>query len=326
MNRINCKVTRISTKDVPEHNRLGTASEIYGRTILKHDIEPLGDRPFAFEATLWDLPGLGLGLTNISPCRAPRRPHHIDTDDFLLNINLTGQGRVVRQRSREVALRCGEAILTTCADPGVVTIPTASRHFSLRIPRTDLASKIADLDACLLRPIHSGAPALMLLTGYLNAVSNVGVQALPELHDKIVVHVHDLVSLALGAKCEARERASERGVRAARRSAVLRAIEREWDDPGLSASTVAAVLGVTPRYVHLLLEETGRSFTNHLLQRRLEKAAVLLRDPQWRDRKVSDVASEAGFTDLSYFSRSFRRHYGVTPTDVRAAARRDGGD
>jgi AraC-like DNA-binding protein len=86
------------------------------------------------------------------------------------------------------------------------------------------------------------------------------------------------------------------------------------------------VLGVTPRYVHLLLEETGRSFTYHLLQRRLEKAAVLLRDPQWRDRKVSDVASEAGFTDLSYFSRSFRRHYGVTPTDVRTAARRDGGD
>jgi AraC-like DNA-binding protein len=80
-------------------------------------------------------------------------------------------------------------------------------------------------------------------------------------------------------------------------------------------------LGVTPRYVHLLLEETGKSFSHHVLERRLDCAAALLRDPQWWKRKIADIAAEAGFTDLSYFNRSFRRQFGATPSDIREAAR-----
>jgi AraC-like DNA-binding protein len=78
--------------------------------------------------------------------------------------------------------------------------------------------------------------------------------------------------------------------------------------------------GITPRYVHLVLEETGKSFTHHVLEQRLEKVAAMLRGPQWRARKIADIASEAGFTDLSYFNRTFRRHYGATPSDIRKAA------
>jgi AraC-like DNA-binding protein len=54
--------------------------------------------------------------------------------------------------------------------------------------------------------------------------------------------------------------------------------------------------------------------------RRLERAAALLRDPRWRHRKIANIAAEAGFTDLSYFNRAFRRRYGATPSDIRAAA------
>jgi AraC-like DNA-binding protein len=109
-------------------------------------------------------------------------------------------------------------------------------------------------------------------------------------------------------------------VRAVRRSVILHEIERRSDDPGLSAATIATHLGITARYVHLLLEETGKSFTHHVLGRRLEKAAALLRDPRWRSCKIADIAAEAGFTDLSYFNRSFRRHFGATPSDLLAAA------
>jgi AraC-like DNA-binding protein len=36
---------------------------------------------------------------------------------------------------------------------------------------------------------------------------------------------------------------------------------------------------------------------------------------------ASAVALAAGFGDLSHFNRSFRRRYGATPSDVRAAGR-----
>jgi AraC-like DNA-binding protein len=35
--------------------------------------------------------------------------------------------------------------------------------------------------------------------------------------------------------------------------------------------------------------------------------------------KISVIACDAGFGDLSYFNRTFRRAYGVSPSDIRAA-------
>jgi transcriptional regulator GlxA family with amidase domain len=69
------------------------------------------------------------------------------------------------------------------------------------------------------------------------------------------------------------------------------------------------------------MEPTGRSFTKHLLDQRLEQAAALLRDPRRQDRQIADVARETGFTDLSHFNRVFRRRFGDTPSGVRDAFR-----
>ncbi len=111
------------------------------------------------------------------------------------------------------------------------------------------------------------------------------------------------------------------GLRAARREAVLRAIDAHSGDPELSAAAVAARLGVTPRYVHLLLKATGRKFSQHLLARRLDRALWLLSDQHHGHWRIGDIAGEAGFADLSYFNRSFRRRFGDTPSAVRARQR-----
>jgi AraC-like DNA-binding protein len=49
----------------------------------------------------------------------------------------------------------------------------------------------------------------------------------------------------------------------------------------------------------------------------------MLSDPRRASEKMATVAYDAGFGDLSYFNRVFRRHYGATPSDVRAQARED---
>jgi AraC-like DNA-binding protein len=40
-------------------------------------------------------------------------------------------------------------------------------------------------------------------------------------------------------------------------------------------------------------------------------------------RSITSIAYEAGFGDLSYFNRAFRRHYNATPSDIRNRALRD---
>jgi AraC-like DNA-binding protein len=312
---------RFSTDDFPPRKRIDAYLDIYGRTIIKHELKPMGGEPFRFVGSLCNLPGLGLALSRFSPCLRSHGLQHNDSDHLILGVGLSG-GCVVQQHGREAVVGVGEAVLTSSADPVAVAITATSESASLRVPRAVLRPRIGDLDARVSRTIPRNTEGLSLLTGYVGALRSAEMLTNPQMCDLVVSHVYDLVALVLGAKGEARQLAELGGGRVARRAAVFQAIESRSSNPDLSAAAVAALLGVSPRYVHLLLEETGQSFTHHLLQKRLDNAAALLRDPRRYDRRIGDIAQEAGFTDLSHFSRAFRRRFGMTPSDLREAALR----
>jgi AraC-like DNA-binding protein len=53
------------------------------------------------------------------------------------------------------------------------------------------------------------------------------------------------------------------------------------------------------------------------------RAHRMLTDARWRDRSIAAIAFEAGFGDLSYFNRVFKRVYGLRPSELRDASRRN---
>ena len=64
-----------------------------------------------------------------------------------------------------------------------------------------------------------------------------------------------------------------------------------------------------------ILELTGKSASSYILQLRLEKAMRLV--CQRPTMLIGDVAEQCGFSDVAYFSRMFRQHYKMTPTQAR---------
>jgi len=70
--------------------------------------------------------------------------------------------------------------------------------------------------------------------------------------------------------------------------------------------------------VQRLFETEGVSFTEFVLERRLERARALLADPHWASRPIGHVAFEAGFANQCYFNRAFRTRFGATPSELRA--------
>jgi AraC-like DNA-binding protein len=60
----------------------------------------------------------------------------------------------------------------------------------------------------------------------------------------------------------------------------------------------------------------GESPHRYLLTRRLERAAALLRTT---DRTVADICCMVGLTSVGSFTTSYRRMFGMTPTEYRAA-------
>lgn len=61
---------------------------------------------------------------------------------------------------------------------------------------------------------------------------------------------------------------------------------------------------------------TGKNVTAFISQLRMEKAMRLLK--KYPDMLIGDVAEQCGFVDVAYFSRVFRRYYGMTPTQARS--------
>ncbi|WP_119301426.1 helix-turn-helix transcriptional regulator [Dongia deserti] len=83
-------------------------------------------------------------------------------------------------------------------------------------------------------------------------------------------------------------------------------------------AAVAKRQGISPRYLHMLFECEGTSFSQFVLGERLAAARRLLTDPRQDHRTVTEIAYAVGFGDLSYFNHAFRRRYGATPREMRA--------
>ncbi|HEY9447878.1 MAG TPA: AraC family transcriptional regulator [Burkholderiales bacterium] len=65
---------------------------------------------------------------------------------------------------------------------------------------------------------------------------------------------------------------------------------------------------------HLLKKETGKTFTELVTARRMEKARELLTQTQLR---IAEIAEAVGFEDEAYFARRFRQYFHRSPRDYR---------
>ena len=152
-----------------------------------------------------------------------------------------------------------------------------------------------------------------------------GLAAEPALNDPdfarlFVAQIYDLAAVILGATREAGEIAKGRGLRVARLRSIKADITGNLANATLSVEAVAVRQRVSPRYIQILFEEEGTTFSQYVLGQRLMRAHRILTDPRFVDRSITSVAFDVGFGDLSYFNRAFRRCYGGTPSEVRAEA------
>ena len=232
---------------------------------------------------------------------------------------VSGGPFVISQGDAELTLGDGDATFVSTAEPASFTHYPPGDVLAFRVPRLAFAQHLADLENCYLRRIARGTPALMLLRSYAGIVTS--DQTFDrELQQAVVTHVYDLMAVAIGATADA-QTAQERGLRAARLDAIKQDIAGSLGQAALSVATLASRHGCTPRSVQRLFETEGTTFTEYVLAQRLAQAHRMLNDPRRDGDKVSAIAYDCGFGDVSYFNRMFRRQFGAVPSDVRAQGR-----
>jgi len=93
----------------------------------------------------------------------------------------------------------------------------------------------------------------------------------------------------------------------------MRRLELGFSDPDLSPAKLADELGISKRYLQSLLAASGTSFIKELNALRLVRASEMLLDGGDRDLSIGEVAFRCGFLDAGYFSRLFRKRFGMSP-------------
>jgi AraC-like DNA-binding protein len=250
---------------------------------------------------------------------ARARPHLADGRD-LISVVISGGGRfqVEGVRGHDRYAGGGAAVLESRAT-SVLNSFEDTPAWTICMERAPLEPLLAGLHAPVQRCIQADTPALHLLAAYLETLFSVDGDC-----DLVLAstHIGDLALSALGVSGDAQALVRERSVRAARLQTVLAGLLRDATEPSLDPATFAARMGMSVRYLHRLLEPTGRSFAEHLLAARLDRAAAMLRDPAFAELRIAEIAAKAGFSDISHFNRSFRRVLGDTPLGVRVRAAR----
>ena len=88
----------------------------------------------------------------------------------------------------------------------------------------------------------------------------------------------------------------------------------------LTRSVLAGQVYLSEDYItRLFIRETGRTLPVYIARRRMEKAAKLLREST---DPISKIAMEVGYSNFSYFSKTFRDYVGSTPNEYRAKYRK----
>ncbi|MEB8340802.1 AraC family transcriptional regulator [Streptomyces endophyticus] len=96
-------------------------------------------------------------------------------------------------------------------------------------------------------------------------------------------------------------------------------VEEHLGDSGLTAARLAKGVGISERHLSRVFAAGGTSVPRYLLERRLERARVLL--SRGGDTTVAEVAARCGFGSAAHFSHRFKERYGLRATDVLREAR-----
>jgi len=311
-----------STDAYPEWDRMAVWREVFGRHMVKVQYERLAGSDFFHSATLRSLPGVSLMLGAGAGFRA-ERTRELTADgcnDLVFAVNTEGTA-FAAQRGREAEIRPYEGVLLDTSDRCSITYPAQARFHAFRVPRGMLTSLLPDAEVRVARRLPQ-SEALRLLTSYLASLDDQTLTG-AGLRHTVAAHLHDLIALAIGPTRDARALAEAGGLWATRLAALKTDILTHLADEGLSVVTLARRHRVTPRYVQMLFESEGRTFSEYVLEQRLVSAHQLISDIGLAAQTISAIAFHVGFSNLSYFNRSFRRRYGMTPSDLRDACRRD---
>lgn len=92
-------------------------------------------------------------------------------------------------------------------------------------------------------------------------------------------------------------------------------LHKNYGVPSLSVPDVSGYVHLSSSYVCTLFKnETGQTLNQYLTDYRIKMSKQFLSDPRY---KIADISSKVGYSDGNYYSKTFKKLVGLSPSEYR---------
>ena len=307
------RVRVFTTAGVPAAERIALWQAHNSAALMRLRCRTIAETPFGGRTVNVQLPTTGLSrLTAPTPHVIERERDLIQRqpeDAVVLFFVLAGEAFFYHSDGVHV-LRRGHLIACDCDRPFMRGFSSGFEELFLKIPRQVFSDAVGfdQIGAPRVAPFTESRNLLAAsLAGLVAAATRTDTQHIPD-----EATILDLVSALLGGP--------QRTDTSAYLAAARRYVDARLSDTSLSATTIAAAVGISTRHLSRTFAAAGTTVPHYVLERRLAAANALLQRQEAASMSIAEVAKRCGFTSVSHFSRSFAGHFGRRASDVRRQA------
>lgn len=221
----------------------------------------------------------------------------------------------VQQQGREASARDGAWVIYDTTGAYEVGNPERVDHLIVMVPKDPIAERGLRLDGVMAR--RFGASGISRVA--LETMRNTYLE-LPHMSEQAAEGAGELIKQMVRLSLmEAAGQETALTQREALRDRIRAYVQNHLRDPQLSIDGIARALNCSRRHLYNAFAGEGESIAAYIQRMRLQ---ACIRDLQavGSQRPITDIALSWGFGNPSHFSRVFRDHTGMSPSEFRRPA------
>lgn len=316
-----------ATSDLPGHQQLEFWNEVICRQFTELECRAGSGRAYSGSLSTWDMQGLQISMVSAEASSVIHTKKLVSAtreDTYLMHLQVAGTS-LNQQDGKQARLAPGDFTFCTSTQPYSLRFDHSIEMLVVKIPAPLLQKYALITNTDFLGAHFSGSDPIaaslstLIQTTWHSADRFQKEQTLSNRMSESVLSL-----LAVQLELQGGTRYAEASLSANQSVLLMRAkrfVQDNLFDVNLRPSTVATALGISDRYLRLLMQREGHTCASYILDERLGRVAAALLKTGSQRFTVAELAYRWGFGSQSYFTRAFRKKFGMTPTEYRQHAR-----